>query len=60
MNEEMKRLIEVLNSAGYEVMAIEDMEQGANLYVSSGKFQLRVANPKCLSAPEMDFHSGGK
>ena len=52
MNEEMKRLIEVLNNAGYEVMKIEDMEQGGRPYTCSGQFSLRVdCKPKCLSTP---------
>jgi hypothetical protein len=43
MNEDLKRLIEVLNKAGYEVIEIKDgyyTDGGA--YCSSGVFELQV------------------
>ena len=50
MNEEMKRLIEVLNGAGYEVVSIRDTgsfegvdrETKEPCYLSSGFYELKV------------------
>ena len=54
MNEEMKRLIEVLNNAGYEVIEVGDMNYGGKPYESSGQFSLKVdCKPKCLSSPQL-------
>jgi hypothetical protein len=44
MNEEMKRLIGVLNEAGYEVIEIGDMQYGGRDYQFSGAFCLKVAD----------------
>ena len=44
MNEEMKRLIDVLNSAGYEVIEIADEQSGGGNYQFSGTFCLKVAD----------------
>lgn len=44
MNREMKRLIEVLNEAGYEVIEIGDIEYGNSTYHCSGTFCLKVAD----------------
>jgi hypothetical protein len=44
VNEDLKRLIEVLNNAGYEVIAFEDRngERGDGSYCASGTFSLQV------------------
>jgi hypothetical protein len=44
MNEEMKRLIDVLNKGGYEVMALEEKDSYVedNVYHPSGLFVLTV------------------
>jgi hypothetical protein len=42
-NREMKRLIDVLNGAGYEVVKIGDLLYGNEKYVCSGLFELIVA-----------------
>jgi hypothetical protein len=44
MNEEMKRLIGVLNEAGYEVIAISDMQYGSSDYRFSGAFDVKIAD----------------
>jgi hypothetical protein len=51
MNEDLKRLIEVLNKAGYAVVGIQDIgtyegfdeEKKEPCYLSSGYFQIKVA-----------------
>jgi hypothetical protein len=43
MNEDLKRLIEVLNKAGYEVIAFEDRDSDLlSPYLASGVFSLKV------------------
>jgi uncharacterized protein YlxW (UPF0749 family) len=43
MNEDLKRLIEVLNKAGYEVISVEDrMGLDNEIYRCSGIFKLEV------------------
>ena len=44
LNMGMKRIIEVLNGAGYEVIEIGDMQYGSRDYHFSGSFSLKVAD----------------